>query len=178
MPHQRQLIRQATKTALVNAATAAGSRVYETRILPFRRTTLPALAVYTLVESVDEADKGAPRELVRNLQLAIEGSVEAGENVDDELDSLALQVETAMHADDSLGGTAEDAVLESTEVTVVEDGSKPVGVVRLVYAVTYRTYAPASVAAPDDFNTVDARFSLAGEQAPADQAHDTFTVQE
>lgn len=178
MPHQRQLIRQAVKSALVAASTAAGARVFETRFLPLKRVELPALAVYTLVESVDESDKGAPRELVRRLQLAIEGSVEAGENVDDDLDSLALEVETAIHADDSFGGTAEDAVLESTEIAIDESGSKPVGVVRLVYGVTYRTYAPATVSAPDAFNTADVRFSLAGDQAAADQAHDSVTVQE
>lgn len=171
--HQRQLIREAAKAALLGK-TAAGDRVYETRLIPYRRLELPALAVYALEEEVDsESARTAPRELARDLDLAIEGVVLPGENVDDALDALALQVETAIHADETLGGTASDAILTGTEIDILIDGEEEMGVVRLIYRTRYYTYAPdAADVELDDFQTADIRTSLGGAVAEEDQAHD------
>lgn len=180
MPHRRQQIREAVAAALVAAGTVAGDRVYTTRMWPYRRAQLPALAVYSLEEPVDpESRATSPRRLTRNLQLAVEGAVEATEGVDDDLDDLALEVERAMHADDTLGGLAGDVLLSSTELAVLEEGAKPVGLVRLVYEVTYNTYAPeAADVVVGDLDTIGIRYSLGGTQATADQARDTIDVSE
>lgn len=178
MPHRRQQIREAVAAVLVAAGTVAGARVYTTRMVPHRRAQLPAVSVYALEESVDSESRAtSPRELTRRLQLAVEGAVEAAENVDDALDALALELERAMHADDTLGGLAGDVLLSSTELAVAEEGAKPIGLVRLVYEVTYNTYAPeAADVTVDDLDTLDVRYSLEGEQATADQAQDTIDV--
>jgi len=179
MPHQRQLIREAAKTTLVGK-TAAGPRVYETRIVPWRKLELPALAIYTLDESVDPASSTtAPRELERTVDLAIEGAVRQGENIDDSIDELALEIERAMHADPYLGGTASDSILSSTEIEVVEESDRLVGVVRLVYSTRYYTLAPDPADVElDDFKTADIRTSLGGVVEAENQAHDVVELKE
>lgn len=171
--HQRQAIREAVKAQLLNR-TAAGARVFESRTVPFQRLELPAIAVYTLSESV-EIEGTAPRELKRTMELAIEAhvSVRPDTTVDDALDALAEEIERAMHADQTLGGTAGDAVLSSTDVGISAEGNRPTGVVGLTYSVTYRTYAPeASDVSLDDLNTADIKYSLENAVNPANQAED------
>jgi hypothetical protein len=198
LAHQRQLIREAVKAALVAQTgappaypTAAGAHVYETRMVPFRKLELPAIAVYALEESVDPDSKNsAPRELSRTLQLAIEGAAEAVDNIDDTLDSLAQQIERVMHADTTLSGTASDSILSDTSIDIADDGKKPLGVVRLVYTVTYYSYVPEAEDNPlDDLNTVHVDYSLgntqpnpnglgnAGPQAN-DESHDVIDLEE
>lgn len=161
--HERQLIREAAVAALLGTEpdynTAARDRVFETRVVPFNRKKLPAISVYSLSESVDpESAKSAPRELKRSLTLAIEAAVIATEsmNLDDALDEISLEIEIALHRDDSLGGKVSDLVLSGTELDVVGDGENPVGVARLSYSATYYTYAPD---ARDDI--LEDEFSLA-----------------
>lgn len=162
--HDRQLIREAAKTALLGPdaptthVTSAGARVYETRMVPWRRLELPAIAVYSLEESV-EANDSAPRELTRTLQLEIVGAVEAGTNVDDALDALALEIETAMNADETLGGTCGDSLLVATEMGVDPDANKPIGMIKLTYEVTYYTYV-VTADELDIFETAQVRHKL------------------
>lgn len=174
--HARTLIRRAVKAQLVDQ-TRAETRVHTSQVFSWRVRDLPGVAVYTLSETVDpESHQTAPRELRRELRLAIEGAVVAGADVDDALDSLAREIERAMHGDERLGGTAAEAVLQGTEIMLFEDGEQLVGVVRLVYGVTYFTGAPeAEDVALDDLVTVDVRHNLGGAQDPGNQAHDVVT---
>lgn len=170
--HQRQQIREAVAAQLKGVApdfaTSAQGRVYETRLVPFRRLELPAVAVYALEETSDD-QRSAPREYKRTLQLAIEGAVKLTDNVDDALDALALELERAVDADPTFGDTASDSVLASTVLDIVEDSDRSVGVVRLQYSVTYYTYAPD--AADHDFDelqTVDVKTRIGGVADPAE----------
>lgn len=176
MAHPRQEIRHAV-AAQLTGKTAAGGRVFRTRKVPYQGVELPALAVYTLEESVEDDGDSAPRELQRSIQLAVEGVVEGTEDVDDALDALALEVETALHADDTFGGKASDSMLSSTELDVFEDGERTVGLVRLVYAVTYYSTAPEAVALPD-FTTADIRHNLSNAVHPDNEARDNLTLEE
>ncbi len=140
--HPRQRIREAV-AAQLTGKTAAGNRVFPTRAVPLRRVELPALAVYTPSESVEPASRQtAPRELRRVVQVVVEGVVNRAAGVDDALDALALEVETALHVDDSLGGAASDLLLLSSELDVFDDAAQTVGVVRLEFEATYYTLAP------------------------------------
>jgi len=153
--HQRQTIREAVKTALVDASTAAGSRVYESRVSAHRRLRLPAIAIYTMEEVCDDR-KTAPRVLKRDLTLAIEGAVKLAADVDDAMDSLADEIEVAMHADPTFGGVMADSVLTSTAIDIAEEGDQPIGVIRLDYRVTYYTDAPdESDVVLDDLEGID-----------------------
>ena len=178
MAHQRKIIREAVAAQLVGK-TGAAARVFETRLVPYRRLELPALAVYTKSESVDPASADtSPRELRRNLQLVVEGAVKLGEDVDDALDQLALEVERAMDADRYFGGAAGESVLTSTDTGISEEGDRPIGILILTYAVTYRTDSPAAADLEPlpDFTTADVKTDLSGTTAPGNQAEDRIAV--
>lgn len=137
MSHQRQVIRQAVVAQLVDK-TDADDRVFPTREVPWKRTELPGISVYTLEETV--STEIVP-EAARTLQLAVVGVVALTEAVDDALDDLALQVERAICADRSLGGTALVTRLTGTRIEVAEEGGRALGVVRCLFDVMY-DYTP------------------------------------
>ncbi len=176
--HPRQLVRAAVVTAL-RGRTAAGTRVEPTRVDPHRRNDLPAIAVYTPTEQVDPASATtAPRELTRAVKVEIAGFVvaTAGLRIDDAMDSLAEEIETAMDVDRYLEGAAYESILESTEMAVPDPPSDPlIGIVTLTYVVVYHT-SPA-VAPMDDFVTANAVTHMPG--VDENNVHiDTFTVQD
>lgn len=182
MAHPRKLVRDAV-TALLTNATAAATRVFPTRIEPIRKSSLPAIAVYTLSEDVTpDTANTSPRELLRVVKVEIAGFVAHSEAipVDDAMDALAEEIEAAMDGDRYLAGAAGDSVLESTALQVREDDghSDPLlGIVTLTYAVEYRT---SPIAGPlDDFLTATSAEQVVG-GIPADTvpASDAFTVQE
>jgi hypothetical protein len=152
------VIREAVKAKLIAAATVAGSRVYENRMLPWRVAELPAIALYTDEESSQHNDS-APRELERTLSLAIEAGASANDNVDDTLDAFAQQIERAMHADETFSGVCEDSWLAATELVISVDGNRPIAMLRMIYTVRYYTYAPeAADVVLDDLKTTDTKW--------------------
>jgi hypothetical protein len=172
--HQRQRIREAVAARLV-CKTSAGDRVFETRVVPFRRLELPAIAVYALSES-SEDQQSAPRELKRTLSLTIDAAVKSGDNVDDAMDAIALEVERAMHADETFGGLASDSVLASTDIEVFEEADQFVGLVKLQYEVTYYTAAPdAADVVLDDLESIYTETQL---RNAADAVEDRITFEE
>jgi hypothetical protein len=105
---QRQLIRERTVT-LLTGATAAGSRVYPTPILPWRRERmLPAIGVYTLHEGSTALGESGPYQFRQTLDLVIEvlteyvmptdATADARLFVDTQapLDDLCEEIETAL----------------------------------------------------------------------------------
>jgi hypothetical protein len=178
MLHPRARIRHAVRD-LLDGATAAGGRVHATRVVPYRRADLPAISVYTLEESADPDSRlTAPRKLTRDVSLVIEGWVAPGDNVDDAMDALALEIERAMHADPYLGDSAADSLLDSTSLEALEQGDRLMGLVLMTYQVTYRTYAPEAPEDLDDFITVASANTLGGTVDESAAAQDVFTVQE
>lgn len=172
--HERQAIREAIIAQLTGIAPAyptdAQARVFKSREAPVRIAELPAINIYIDSELIAPGSElSSPRELKRVVVIAIEGWVRASENVDDALDALALQIETAMDSDPYLANNAFDSILASTETGIKLTGDKPMGCVHLEYAITYhsqvRTPAPAAI-----FDTASAKLSIDGEQAPADQS--------
>lgn len=140
--HPRQIIRKAVVDLLVAARTDAGFDVFPTRKVQWREDELPAIAVYTLEETSER--KHPEGSLDRHMVLAIHAIVQASDGVDDALDTLALQIEKAMAADQTLGGLVLFSHLSGTEIDVDEGTSQPVGGIRLAYAVWYHTSAAVS----------------------------------
>ena len=141
--HKRQDVRYAV-AGLLEFHTRAGERVFRSREIPWRKVELPALAVYTLEETSDAGlGGGDPRVLERDLQLGVLLVVSLTEAVDDELDAFALEVEQLMHADPTFGltGVVADSVLTSTVIEIAEEAGRPIGAMRLTYAVRYLTDA-------------------------------------
>lgn len=182
MPHQRKVIRDAIVAKLVAAATAAGARVYPDPVLPQRKSKLPAVLVHVGNETVaDSSASTAPRELERLCEFDIDVLVGgmSGE-VSDDLEALALEVETVMHEDPHLAGAVCDLILSRTEIDFDIDGDRVIGMARLTYDVTYYTLAPEppADASLDDFVQVGAGYNLGNEVNEDDQASDLFTVEE
>jgi hypothetical protein len=161
--HPRQAVIDSV-IARLTGATVAGSRVEDTRVEPYVPGELPAISVYALREPVRPESAGmAPRELTRDVKVEIVGQVAhtAALPVGKAMNAIALEIETAMDADQYLGGAAGDSILEDTEMEIRDEGDPLVGVVVLTYSVTYRT-SPAAPGDLDDFRRVGATTQIVG----------------
>lgn len=140
MAHLREQIRDRVIT-LVTGLTTTGTNVFRSRVYPMEAAKLPGLCVYTQRESSEPMTMGmgsAPL-LDRTLELVIEGYARANSDIDETLDDIAIEVEEAIAADNTLNDLAKYAYLESTEVSLVGEGDKPIGAIRLTYNIQYVT---------------------------------------
>jgi len=103
---------------------------------------LPAISIYTLTETSEIYDT-APRNLKRTLTLAVEVIVQDDESSDDIVDKLCLEVENAIHVDETLGSKASDCVLTGTEMIQKKEGDTLTASAILQVDVKYFTDAPA-----------------------------------
>lgn len=136
MAHKRKTIRDAAVALLVAANTNVGSRVYANRVTSTWESELPAILVYTTDETATQRDMSS-RTSLRTLQLKIQIRVSANDTVDDDLDAIAEQVETAIRANVSISGTAQSTIYQSTEITLDSEGKTESGVAELNYEVKY-----------------------------------------
>lgn len=136
MTHARTQIRQAVVN-LLKDNTAAGSRVYASRVYALDDPKLPALLVFTPQEGMGNPSMQRPRTQQRNLQLVIEGYVKARGDIDAEADALALEVEQIIGTDPTLGGLVKDAMLDTSSTQLSGEGEKPVAIISLTFAVLY-----------------------------------------
>ena len=136
MSHARTQIRNAV-TALLNGNTTAGNHVYESRVYPLNDPKLPALLVYTKLETVGEQSMSRPRTQQRELMLTLEAYVKARGNVDEATDDLALEIEQLIAADPTLGGLVKDTALDTTETQFSDEGEKPIAVAVLTFSILY-----------------------------------------
>ena len=145
--HPRKLIRQRVKI-LLSGTTAADARVYASPALPLRKQQeLPAILVVTPEDDTDaDSVSTAPRELKHELALIVSGIHHGtdGDQLVDDLDDLAQQIETAMHEDPQLCGCAGDLWLTGTTLAVEIDGDRLIGMCQLTYEVKYHDLAPAA----------------------------------
>lgn len=168
--HQRQIVREAVVAALYNK-TAAQHRVEAMRFVTYTNLQLPAIGVYVTEESVDPESKNtAPRWLSRSTQLTIEAVIKyEWDKVENDLDAISREIEAAMDVDPTFGAVAADSILSRTDLAIIEEGERTVGVARLAYAFEYGTESPTTLPTLDDLKTVDVKTSLGGTQAAADQ---------
>jgi len=136
--HPRKSIRTALVALLAGAGSLAGSRVYSTRF--YAVETAPFLAVFTLEDSFEAYSSLEPRVLERRVRVAIEAVVASSTAPEDQLDTLAREVEQAIETDFLLGAPPL-LLLNQYEGTVVEvpdvEPTKKVLVARLTYLMTY-----------------------------------------
>ncbi len=158
MTHPRKDIRDAVVAALTGQ-TAAGSKVYPTRVRPLAEGGLPCILVYAGSESV-EIYQESPREYERLLTLSVEALAKADDGLDDVLDALALQIEHELMQDHTLGEICGDVVLKGAELTVAGEGDTLIGSCVLTYEIAYYTYAVADQEEPtvSDLETIHAEW--------------------
>jgi hypothetical protein len=145
MAHARKQIRTAV-ASLVSGLSTTGSRVYPSRVYSLAEEDLPSLSVFTVDAGNDEVvtrismgSPGSPPRFHRSCPLIIEGHALLGENVDDMLDQIALEVEVAMSAPLTIGSRTLPAQLQSTSKELIGDAEDQIGIVRLLYTVPYVT---------------------------------------
>jgi len=141
--HARQQIRYAFRD-LLNGGPIWGNRVYTGRSTALSAKELPGLLVVAGSETVEVSSADAEGlKLDRIPEIVIVGYA-AGRDVQDRLDAIALEVEqlVAAAAEDTtsdLLALIKDAVLTRTEIQFDTSVETESGVIRLVYAVGYRT---------------------------------------
>lgn len=137
MAHVRQQIREYFGTTLTGLTTT-GTRVHESRVYPLE--SLPALVIYTKSETSEPVVIGSARELLRELEVVVEGYAKATTNFDDTIDTICKEVEEAIAADPTLNNVAKDAFISSTEIDFNSEGEKPLGFVTMTFTVQYHTH--------------------------------------
>jgi len=150
MKHPRTLLREAVASRLAATLPAVDARLTASRIHIHRTTPLfaaklPALLIYTRDERIEEQPNADPGLRYRVLELAVE-IVTSGISADDEADTLALAVEAALDADETLGHLVEGLRHTRTEIDQDGEGETPILAARLLFEVRYWT---RPIEAPD-----------------------------
>ncbi len=146
MNHPRTLIRQALIDKLKTKVndqfpTDVRDKVYGSRAQILFEQFLPAILIYCRNETILEErfitdGYGASK---RELEVAIEAVVIGNDNIDDDLDKIAKQIEDALDGFEIPNRKADILRLKTTEIDVAIEGSKIYGAVRLTYSITYYT---------------------------------------
>lgn len=141
--HPRQTIRHALRQRLRGAdgahPTAAGRKVYASRAVPVMASHLPALLIYTTSDRRDTRFSDAQDGVIRHiLTVAVEVAA-AGEDADDQVDSLCAEVEAVLATDANLGGAVESLTWQQTEIDLAGDGDAPVVAARMEWEAVYYT---------------------------------------
>ncbi len=136
MANNRAAIRSALKALLVDEDTSAGSNVYSNRETALWKSELPAILIYTSQENATP-ESFSGRRSIRDLEITIHLKIEATEDIDDDLDAFAGEVEDAIDSDSTVGGTVSGIILKTTEIRIDAEGDKDIGVAVLTYECKY-----------------------------------------
>lgn len=156
----RTLVRQKI-VELLTDKTEAAERVYPNRARQLWPEELPAILVYSRNETATEFGS-APRSLRRELRVAVEIVAKADDKLDDDIDSIAQQVESRLLGDDTLGGICSDITLSDTEMTINAEGETLFGTAVLTFRVTYfsEVFVEAEIT---DLERVNVQYDLSGD---------------
>ena len=138
MPHVRQSLRERIASN-VTGLTTTGANVFQSRVYTLEPDDLPCLLVYSTSETSERATMATTDSLNRDLTVMVEGYARTASNLDDTLDTISAEVETAVASDPTCNALALDTVLQSTEIEYDAEGDQPIGSVRLSFSVHYQT---------------------------------------
>lgn len=136
--HVRTQIRDKA-VALVTGLTTTGVNVFPSRKYPLDDDIFPGLCVYTLTEDIDEEEGKAAGIQFRSVDVVIEGYDALVAGLDDNLDTIAAEVETAIFADRFFTGLLKALDLTTTEIDLNVEAAKPVGMIKLTFKAQYLT---------------------------------------
>lgn len=137
MAHVRKQIRD-NIVAAVSGLTTTGTNVFRSRVYSNEAEKLPALCVYSLNESSELIAMNS-NQLLRSSEVLVEGYAKAKTNLDNTLDTIAVEVEEALAVDPTRGGIAHKTVITSSEIVLAEEGEQPIGVIKMTFQVDYVT---------------------------------------
>lgn len=134
---ERARIRQDAKARLEDANTAAGVRVFASRVTPYGHKELPALAVYTLSDRGTSGDAAQVPEFATVTTLTVEARVAHEEGWDDALDALCEQVEGALLEDAAFVAQFDKVAAFNTSVTFEDGGEHPLALAVMTFDLAY-----------------------------------------
>lgn len=138
MPHVRTQIRDAVVAALTGLTTT-GARVHGAYARPKGAAALPMLVVGL---GPEEVEQGAQRTQSRQAELLVSGYAKATDNLDDTLETLLAEVESAAAAAGTLGGLVPGGlVLRRIDKDFSTDLDQPAGVIEIAFTAGYHTRA-------------------------------------
>ena len=131
--HVRRQLREAVSNALDGLPTT-GARVFDSRVYPLQDTELPALRIYAESEEALVDTIHTPALIERTVELRIEGVAKAAADLEDTLDAISAEVETALAGGVSFGGKTVTLVYVGCEITLSGEGEKATGSIALRYS--------------------------------------------
>lgn len=129
--HVRQQLREAIASA-VTGLTTTSTRVFQSRVYPIEIDSLPCLVITADGDSVSPETIHHPYQQNRTTQIRIEAYARAVSDLDDTLDLICKEVETAIGGVSS--GIALDMYLQGTQIEFDTLGEQPVGKATLIYS--------------------------------------------
>ncbi len=143
--HLRKQIRDAAKAALTGLTTT-GANVFSGRISPLKDSEKPGLVIFLNSDSgLPDATGGDWGTVLYTGSLRIEGICSEGDGTIDILDTIALEVETALFG---AAGASLRALLSHTMIgpadtqifveDAVQGGAKRLGTIAVTYPIQYR----------------------------------------
>lgn len=139
--HVRKQLRVAVAAALTGLTTT-GSRVYPSRVFVVQPGELPCLAVYTRNESDTPANMLGDT-VRRVIQVVVEGVAAAESGLDNMLDQIAKEIESALDTPVTVyTGVDTQLNYEGCQVEMRDDLNIPVGSIALTFTAELYTSSP------------------------------------
>lgn len=153
----RKLIRKKVASILVDK-TSYLKRVYLSRKVPFSKDDEAEDGVILVFVEKENASlfNRAPKEYKKTLTLSIAIIKSLNPDdviaIEDQLETVAEQVEKILAKNDTLDGLCSEVDFESYEAITNEDGEFKEGAIKLTYSITYYEQAGLEEADLEDFN--------------------------
>lgn len=139
--HLHKQIRDAIVTALTGLTTT-GSRVYANRLQPLPDALSPTLLITLDEETATPVTFHTSPIYERELRLTVAAAYKAASGLDDTLDQISKEVETALAAGITLSGRRLDFTYTGMSFDD-EQSDKPVGIKRMNFTVPFTAAANA-----------------------------------
>lgn len=137
MTHVRQQIREAAATAL-DGNTAAYDEIFSSLVFPADSSRLPLIHVHVDTEESEQASLGGLLTRIASLRVTAIADESDERDIDNALDSLAAEIETALGGN-TFSGIAKQTVLTGTDIQRSAEGNRATAAITLNYAVVYHT---------------------------------------
>ena len=139
--HLHKQIRSAVVTKLTGLTTS-GARIYANRLSPLPDTTSPSLLVTLDEERAEGLTIHQPQAQERELTLSVSAIAKASSALDDTLDLMSKEVETALAAGITVGSTTLQVFYTGMSFEDIQ-ADKPVGVKRMTFTIPFTAMANA-----------------------------------
>lgn len=139
--HLHKQIRGAVVTKLTGLTTS-GSRIYANRLAPLPDATSPSLLVTLDEERATGLTIHQPQAQERELSLSVAAVAKAASSLDDTLDLMSKEVETALASGITVGGKTLQVFYTGMSFEDVQS-DKPVGVKRMTFSIPFTAMSNA-----------------------------------